>query len=57
MRVRIQWSCGIFMLKLCWQRGATRKQSRWFWQLFEQNPNRMQQVTGLIGQLLDAEQR
>ncbi len=26
------------------------------WQLFEQNPNRMQQVTGLIGQLLDAEQ-
>jgi diguanylate cyclase (GGDEF)-like protein len=25
------------------------------WQLFEQNPNRMQQVTGLIGQLLDAE--
>ena len=26
------------------------------WQLFEQNPTRMQQVTGLIGQLLDAEQ-
>jgi diguanylate cyclase (GGDEF)-like protein len=26
------------------------------WALFEQNPNRMQQVTGLIGQLLDAEQ-
>jgi diguanylate cyclase (GGDEF)-like protein len=26
------------------------------WQLFEQNPARMQQVTGLIGQLLDAEQ-
>ena len=25
------------------------------WQLFEQNPARMQQVTGLIGQLLDAE--
>jgi diguanylate cyclase (GGDEF)-like protein len=26
------------------------------WELFEQNPNRIQQVTGLIGQLLDAEQ-
>jgi diguanylate cyclase (GGDEF)-like protein len=26
------------------------------WQLFEQNPNRMQQVTALIGQLVDAEQ-
>jgi diguanylate cyclase (GGDEF)-like protein len=26
------------------------------WQLFEQNPNRMAQVTALIGQLLDAEQ-
>ena len=26
------------------------------WDLFEQNPNRMQQVTALIGQLLDAEQ-
>jgi diguanylate cyclase (GGDEF)-like protein len=26
------------------------------WQLFEQNPNRMQQVIGLIGQLMDAEQ-
>ncbi len=26
------------------------------WELFEQNPNRMQQVTALIGQLLDAEQ-
>jgi diguanylate cyclase (GGDEF)-like protein len=26
------------------------------WQLFEQNPNRMQQVTALIGQLADAEQ-
>jgi diguanylate cyclase (GGDEF)-like protein len=26
------------------------------WQLFEQNPNRISQVTGLIGQLLDAEQ-
>jgi diguanylate cyclase (GGDEF)-like protein len=26
------------------------------WQLFEQTPTRMQQVTGLIGQLLDAEQ-
>jgi diguanylate cyclase (GGDEF)-like protein len=26
------------------------------WQLFEQNPNRMSQVTALIGQLLDAEQ-
>ena len=26
------------------------------WQLFEQNPNRMPQVTALIGQLLDAEQ-
>jgi diguanylate cyclase (GGDEF)-like protein len=26
------------------------------WQLFEQNPNRMQQVIGLIGQLIDAEQ-
>jgi diguanylate cyclase (GGDEF)-like protein len=26
------------------------------WKLFEQNPNRMQQVVGLIGQLLDAEQ-
>jgi len=26
------------------------------WQLFEENPTRMQQVTGLIGQLLDAEQ-
>jgi diguanylate cyclase (GGDEF)-like protein len=26
------------------------------WQLFEQNPNRMPQVTTLIGQLLDAEQ-
>jgi tetratricopeptide (TPR) repeat protein/GGDEF domain-containing protein len=26
------------------------------WQLFEQNPNRMAQVTGLIGQLLDAGQ-
>ena len=26
------------------------------WQLFEQNPNRMTQVTTLIGQLLDAEQ-
>jgi len=25
------------------------------WQLFEQNPNRMQQVTALIGQLLDGE--
>src|SRR5271166_5714628 len=26
------------------------------WQLFEQNPNRMSQVTALIGQLVDAEQ-
>jgi diguanylate cyclase (GGDEF)-like protein len=26
------------------------------WHLFEQNPNRMQQVTALIGQLVDAEQ-
>jgi len=26
------------------------------WQLFEQNPNRMPQVTALIGQLVDAEQ-
>jgi diguanylate cyclase (GGDEF)-like protein len=26
------------------------------WQLFEQNPNRIQQVTALIGQLADAEQ-
>jgi diguanylate cyclase (GGDEF)-like protein len=26
------------------------------WQLFEQNPNRIQQVTELVGQLLDAEQ-
>ena len=26
------------------------------WQLFEQNPNRMSQVTSLIGQLVDAEQ-
>ncbi len=26
------------------------------WQLFEQNPNRMQQVTALIGQLVDGEQ-
>jgi diguanylate cyclase (GGDEF)-like protein len=26
------------------------------WQLFEQNPNRMAQVTALIGQLVDAEQ-
>ena len=26
------------------------------WQLFEQNPNRMQQVTALIGQLADADQ-
>jgi diguanylate cyclase (GGDEF)-like protein len=26
------------------------------WQLFEQNPNRMQQVTALIGQLVDADQ-
>ena len=26
------------------------------WQLFEQNPNRVQQVTALIGQLADAEQ-
>jgi diguanylate cyclase (GGDEF)-like protein len=26
------------------------------WELFEQNPNRMQQVTALIGQLLDTEQ-
>jgi diguanylate cyclase (GGDEF)-like protein len=26
------------------------------WQLFEQNPNRISQVTGLIGQLVDAEQ-
>ncbi|MEY2395143.1 MAG: hypothetical protein QOF94_1488 [Acidobacteriaceae bacterium] len=26
------------------------------WQLFEENPTRMQQVTGLIGQLVDAEQ-
>jgi len=26
------------------------------WDLFEQNPNRMQQVTALIGQLLDVEQ-
>jgi diguanylate cyclase (GGDEF)-like protein len=26
------------------------------WDLFEQNPNRIQQVTALIGQLLDAEQ-
>jgi diguanylate cyclase (GGDEF)-like protein len=26
------------------------------WQLFEQNPNRIQQVTALIGQLLDVEQ-
>jgi len=26
------------------------------WQLFEQNPNRMQQVTALIGQLVDSDQ-
>ncbi|HXY48784.1 MAG TPA: diguanylate cyclase [Terriglobales bacterium] len=26
------------------------------WQLFEQNPNRLQQVAGLIGQLVDAQQ-